>query len=57
MGYIARSKSMAKLAGVLQLDRKGLYKSFSAEGNPSFRIMLKFLDILGLRLRLEQKSA
>ena len=57
IGYIARSKGMAQLARKLHLDRKGLYKSLAPEGNPSFKTVFKLLDLLGLRIRLEQKSA
>ncbi|MHC6201731.1 addiction module antidote protein [Breznakiellaceae bacterium SP9] len=34
IGDIARSKGMAQLARELNVDRAGLYKSFSPEGNP-----------------------
>jgi len=54
---IARSKGMAKIARELNLDRKGLYKSLAPDGNPSFKTVFKLLDILGLRVKLEQKSA
>jgi len=57
IGHIARSKGMAQIAKELNLDRKGLYKSLAPEGNPSFKTILKLFDILGLRIRLEQKSA
>jgi probable addiction module antidote protein len=56
-GDIARSKGMSKIAKELNLDRKGLYKSLAPDGNPSFKTVFKLLDILGLRIRLEQKSA
>jgi probable addiction module antidote protein len=57
MGDIARSKGMAQIARELNLDRKGLYKSLAPDGNPSFRTVFKLLDLLGLRIRLEPKSA
>jgi probable addiction module antidote protein len=56
-GDIARSKGMSKIAKELNLDRKGLYKALAPDGNPSFKTVFKLLDILGLRIRLEQKSA
>ena len=56
IGYIARSKGMAQLAKELKLDRKGLYKSFAQDGNPSFKTVFKLLDVLGLRLKIEPKS-
>ncbi|GHV76944.1 putative addiction module antidote protein [Spirochaetia bacterium] len=57
IGDIARSKGMAQLARNLNLDRKGLYKAFSAEGNPSFITVAKVLDNLGFRLDIQQKKA
>ena len=56
-GDIARSKGMARLARNLNLDRKGLYKAFSEKGNPSFLTVVKVLDNLGFRLRVEQKAS
>jgi probable addiction module antidote protein len=57
IGHITRSKGMAQVARELNLNRKGLYKAFSEEGNPSFKTVFRLLDILGLRLKLERKSA
>jgi len=56
-GDIARSRGMSKIAGELNLDRKGLYKALAPDGNPSFRTVFKLLDLLGMRVRLEPKSA
>jgi probable addiction module antidote protein len=56
-GDIARSKGMTKIARELNLDRKGLYKSLAPDGNPSFKTVFKFIDLLGLQIRLEQKIA
>jgi probable addiction module antidote protein len=55
LGDIARSKGMVRLARELNLDRKGLYKALSSEGNPSFITVAKVLDTLGFRLKVEQK--
>jgi probable addiction module antidote protein len=55
MGYIARSEGMAQIARELGVTREGLYKSLSPTGNPSFETVLKLLDILGFRLKVEQK--
>jgi probable addiction module antidote protein len=55
IGTISRSKGMAQIARELNLDRKGLYKAFSPEGNPSFLTVVKVLDNLGFRLKVEQK--
>jgi probable addiction module antidote protein len=57
VGHITRSKGMAQIARELNLNRKGLYKAFSEKGNPSFKTVFRLLDILGLRLKLERKSA
>ena len=57
VGDIARSKGMTQIARELNLDRVGLYKAFSLEGNPSFKTVFKLLDLLGFRLKLEPKSA
>ena len=57
IGDIARSKGMSHIARELGLDRKGLYKSLAPDGNPSFKTVFKLLDILGLRIKLESKTA
>ena len=56
IGHIARSKGMAQIARELKLDRKGLYRSLASDGNPSFKTIYKLFDVLGLRMRLAQKS-
>jgi probable addiction module antidote protein len=55
IGDIARSKGMAQIARELNLDRASLYKSLSPAGNPSFLTVMKVLDNLGFRLKVEQK--
>jgi probable addiction module antidote protein len=55
MGDIARSEGMSQIARELGVTREGLYKSLAPTGNPSFETVLKLLDILGFRLRVEQK--
>ena len=57
IGHIARSKGMAQIARELNLDRRGLYKSLAPDGNPSFKTVFKLIDLLGLRIRLENKSS
>jgi len=57
IGDIARSKGMTQIAKELNLDRKGLYKSLAPDGNPSFKTVFKLLDLLGLRLKMELKTA
>jgi probable addiction module antidote protein len=57
IGDIARSKGMSQLATELNLNRKGLYKSFSKEGNPSFMTVMNVLDNLGYGINIYQKKA
>jgi len=55
IGDIARSKGMAQIAKELNLNREGLYRSLSQEGNPSFSTVAKVLDNLGFQLSVKQK--
>jgi probable addiction module antidote protein len=55
IGALARSEGMSQIARELGVTREGLYKSLAPTGNPSFETVLKLLDILGFRLRVEQK--
>jgi len=57
VGDIARSRGMTQIARELGVSREGLYRSIAPSGNPSFDTVLRLLDLLGLRLRLERKSA
>ena len=57
IGHIARSKGMAQIAKELNIDRAGLYKSFSQDGNPYFFTVVKVLDNLGFKLSIQQKQA
>jgi probable addiction module antidote protein len=55
IGALARSEGMSQIAKELGVTREGLYKSLSPNGNPSFETIIKLLDILGFRLKVEQK--
>jgi probable addiction module antidote protein len=55
LSSLARSEGMTQIAIALGITREGLYKSFSPNGNPSFETVIKLLDVLGLRLKVEQK--
>jgi probable addiction module antidote protein len=55
IGALARSEGMTQIAKELGVTREGLYKSLSPNGNPSFDTVIKLLDILGFRLKVEQK--
>jgi probable addiction module antidote protein len=50
LGAIARARGMAKIAKETGLNREGLYKTLSAEGNPELATLLKVIKALGLRL-------
>jgi probable addiction module antidote protein len=52
---LARSGGMTQIAHDLGVTREGLYKSLSPSGNPSFETVIKLLDVLGFRFRIEQK--
>ena len=56
IGHIARSKGMTQIAKELNMSRKGLYKALAPDGNPSFKTVFRLLDILGLRIKVEQKD-
>ena len=56
IGHIARSKGITQIAKELNISRKGLYKALAPDGNPSFKTVFKLLDLLDLRINVEQKS-
>jgi len=57
VGDIARSQGMTAIAREMGLDRRGLYRALAPDGNPSFKTVFKLLDILGLRITVEQKAS
>ena len=56
IGDVARARGMAKIADRSGLGRESLYKSLSADGNPSSETILKVLTSLGFGLRLSSAS-
>jgi probable addiction module antidote protein len=50
IGDIARSRGMMQVARDSGLAREALYRSLSADGNPSFATVLKVTKALGLKL-------
>jgi probable addiction module antidote protein len=48
---------MTQIARELGVTREALYKSLSSEGNPSFNTVMRVFDVLGFRLRAEQKAS
>jgi probable addiction module antidote protein len=55
IGALARSEGMVQIAREVGVTREALYQSLSSEGNPSFNTVMKVLDTLGFRLKVEQK--
>jgi probable addiction module antidote protein len=53
LGIIARSRGMAELSKETGLTREGLYRSLSADGNPSLDTLVKVLKALGLKLAVK----
>lgn len=50
LGIVARARNMSQLARDAGITREGLYKAFSADGNPSFATVAKLAGALGLRV-------
>ena len=50
LGIVARARNMSQLARDAGITREGLYKAFSAGGNPSFATVAKVAGALGLRV-------
>jgi probable addiction module antidote protein len=57
LGVVARARNMSQLARDTGLTREGLYKAFSAEGNPSFGTVLKVADAMGYQFALVSKAS
>jgi probable addiction module antidote protein len=49
LGDIARSRGMMQVSRDSGLAREALYRSLSADGNPSFATILKVTKALGLK--------
>ncbi len=55
--HLVKAKSgIAKLAKDTGLGRESLYKALSPRGNPQFRTVMKIIDGLGMRLKVEPVS-
>ena len=50
LGAIARAHGMTKLAKETGLNREGLYKTLSGDGNPELETFIKVIKALGLQL-------
>jgi probable addiction module antidote protein len=50
LGVVARAKGMTQIAGETGLSREQLYRSFSANGNPTLKTTLAVMKALGIEL-------
>ena len=50
LGVVARSKGMAQIASETGLSREQLYRSFSAQGNPTLKTTIAVMKALGVEL-------
>jgi probable addiction module antidote protein len=50
LGVVARAKGMAQIAVQTGLSREQLYRSFSANGNPTLKTTLSVMKALGIEL-------
>ena len=50
LGVVARAKGMTQIAGQTGLSREQLYRSFSAQGNPTLKTTLAVMKALGISL-------
>ncbi|HNT89863.1 MAG TPA: putative addiction module antidote protein, partial [Candidatus Hydrogenedentes bacterium] len=53
LGNIARAIGMTQVARDAGLSRGSLYKAFSGDRHPGFDTIVKVIEALGLRLRVE----
>ena len=56
LGAIARAHGMTKIAKETGLNREGLYKTLSGEGNPELETFIKVIKALGLQLHATPKA-
>jgi len=57
LGVVARAKGMAEIAKRTGLSREQLYRSFSAEGNPTLKTTLAVMKALGIELTAKVPNA
>ncbi len=50
LGIVARAKGMTQIARETGLSREQLYRSFSAEGNPTLKTTIAVMNALGISL-------
>ena len=57
LGIVARAKGMTQIANQTGLSREQLYRSFSAQGNPTLKTTLAVMSALGISLTVRQSLA
>jgi probable addiction module antidote protein len=50
LGVVARAKGMSQIASQTGLSREQLYRSFSANGNPTLKTTIAVMKALGVEL-------
>ncbi|HEY3778644.1 MAG TPA: addiction module antidote protein [Rhizomicrobium sp.] len=50
LGVVARAKGMSQIANKTGLSREQLYRSFSAQGNPTLKTTIAVMKALGVEL-------
>ena len=50
LGVVARAKGMTEIANQTGLSREQLYRSFSADGNPTLKSTIAVMKALGVAL-------
>ena len=53
LGIVARAKGMTQIANETGLSREQLYRSFSANGNPTLKTTIAVMKALGIELTAE----
>ena len=56
MGDVIRARNVSKIARDSGLTREGVYKAFSAEGNPSFATVMKVARALDLEFSFRSRA-
>jgi probable addiction module antidote protein len=56
LGVVARAKGMAQIALQTGLSREQLYRSFSANGNPTLKTTIAVMQALGVELTAKAQA-
>lgn len=57
LGDVARARGMSKLSESTGVHRRTLYKMFDKEGNPSFELVSRVVEGLGLEFEVRPKKS